>query len=158
MARGRINPRRAKIHRSYTVAEAANLFGAHRNTVRNWIKGGLPVVKTTTETLILGCELQAFLARRQAARRRKCRPGELYCLKCREPRGARPGSLSVVQATPTSANVAALCATCGTRMHRRANLEKLAAAGFGGPPIRLADSHLADRPSPSLNCQITRTA
>lgn len=153
MARGRINPRCAKIHRSYAVADAACLFSVHRNTVRNWIKGGLPVVKTTGETLILGCELQAFLARKQAARRRKCRAGELYCLKCREPRRPRPGSLSVVQVTPVSANVAALCETCGTRMHRRASPKKLADAGFGEAPVQaggLAPSRLAE-PLPELS-------
>ena len=136
MARGRINPRRAKIHRSYTVAEAARLFGVHRNTVRNWIKGGLPVVKTSAEWLILGCELQRFLARKLAARRRKCPSGTLYCLKCREPRRPRLGSVAVVQVTPVSANVAALCETCGSRMHRRASLAKLSAAGFGALPVQ----------------------
>lgn len=136
MARGRINPRRAKIHRSYTVAEAARLFGVHRNTVKNWINGGLSIVKTSREKLILGCELQAFLARKQALRRRKCPSGTLYCLKCREPRLPRPGSLAVVHATPVSANVAALCETCGTRMHRRASLAKLAVTGFGELPLQ----------------------
>jgi hypothetical protein len=33
------NPRLAKIHRNYTVEEVANVFGVHRNTVRQWIKG-----------------------------------------------------------------------------------------------------------------------
>jgi hypothetical protein len=36
------NPRRAKIHRNYTVAEIATLYTVHRNTVREWIKHGLP--------------------------------------------------------------------------------------------------------------------
>jgi hypothetical protein len=136
VARGRLNPRRAKIHRSYSIAEAAGLFGVHRNTVRNWIASGLPVVNTSVGLLLLGCELQGFLARKQAARRRKCVPGTLYCLKCREPRRPRSGSVAVAQVTPVSANVAALCETCGTRMHRRASLERLAAAGFGAAPVQ----------------------
>ena len=37
------NPRLAKIHRNYTVEEIANLFGVHKNSVRNWVKGGLPI-------------------------------------------------------------------------------------------------------------------
>lgn len=131
MAGGRLNPRRAKIHRSFTVAEVAALFGVHRNTVRNWMKSGLPSVRTTGGVLILGRELRAFLERRQAVRRRTCGPGRLYCLKCREPRAPRPGSAVVARLTPTTADVAALCGACGTRMHRRANLEKLAKSGFG---------------------------
>ncbi len=131
MARGRLNPRRAQIHRSYSVAEAANRFDVHRNTVRNWIKHGLPVVKTSSGLLILGRDLREFLERRQARRQRKCGPGTLYCLKCREPRRPRPASVAVVQVTATTANVAALCEACGSRMHRRASLENLGAAGFG---------------------------
>ncbi|MEO7863683.1 MAG: helix-turn-helix domain-containing protein, partial [Nitrospirales bacterium] len=36
------NPRLVKIHRNYTVEEIANLFGIRRNTVREWVKRGLP--------------------------------------------------------------------------------------------------------------------
>ena len=133
MARGRLNPRRAQIHRSYSIAEAAVRFSVHRNTVRNWIKRGLPVVHASSGLLILGRELGPFLERAKAARRRKCGSGELYCLKCREPRRPRMGSLSVVLVSLSAANVAALCQTCGTRMHRRSSPGKLAAAGFCAP-------------------------
>ena len=34
----RLNPRRVKIHRSYTVEEVAMLFRVHKNTVRAWLK------------------------------------------------------------------------------------------------------------------------
>ena len=44
MAKTRLNPWLAKIHRNYTVEEAARLYGLHRNTVRQWIKRGLPVI------------------------------------------------------------------------------------------------------------------
>ncbi len=133
MARCRLNPRRGQIHRSYSVAEAAVRFGVHRNTVRNWIRQGLPVVETSSGLLILGRDLRAFHERRQAARRRKCAPGTLFCLKCREPRRPGIGSVAVVQVTTTTANVAALCEACGSRIYRRASLERLAAAGFSEP-------------------------
>ncbi len=133
MSRGRLNPRRAKIHRSYSVAEAAVLFGVHRNTVRNWIRHGLPVVKTSSGLLILGRDFRPFLEQRQATRRRKCGPGELYCFKCSEPRRPRPGSLSVVQVTPTASSVIAQCEACGTRMRQCVGSEKLAALGCAGP-------------------------
>ena len=57
----RPNPRLVKIHRNYTVEEIACLFGIHKNTVRSWIKMGLPVTDNCRPQLILGSELAAFL-------------------------------------------------------------------------------------------------
>lgn len=136
MARGRFNPRRAKIHRSYSVAEAAVLFGVHRNTVRNWIKHGLPVIQTSGGVLILGRYLGPFLERRQAARSRKCGPAELYCLKCREPRRPRLESLSVFEVATSKPNVIGECEVCGKRMRQCVGAQKLAALGLAGPTPR----------------------
>ena len=41
MANRRINPRHIKIHYSYTVKDAADALGTHKNTIRLWIKQGL---------------------------------------------------------------------------------------------------------------------
>jgi predicted ArsR family transcriptional regulator len=43
MANRRIDPRRIKTHFPYTVEEAADALGVHKNTVRMWIKAGLEV-------------------------------------------------------------------------------------------------------------------
>lgn len=122
----RVDPRRAKLHRSYTIAEAAELLGIHRNTVRNWIKAGLPVVCCGRRQLILGWQLRDFLAQRQALRRRACGPGQLYCLRCREPRKPRQGSVHWVETTQPTVNLTALCGTCGARMNRRSSLRTVA--------------------------------
>jgi len=58
---GRCNPNKAKIHRSYTVEEIACLFSIHKNTVREWIKKGLPVCDNQKPMLILGAELREFI-------------------------------------------------------------------------------------------------
>ena len=55
------NPRLVKIHRNYTVEDVANLLGVHKNTVREWIKQGLPKIDDKRPMLILGCDLFAFL-------------------------------------------------------------------------------------------------
>ena len=62
----RLNPRRVKIHRSYTVDEAAMLFRVHKNTVRTWLKSGLHPIDGRRPILILGRQLVRFLhARRE---------------------------------------------------------------------------------------------
>ena len=61
MATRHPNYRLAKIHRNYTVEEVARLFGVHRNTVREWIKRGLPTSDDKRPKLILGRDLIAFL-------------------------------------------------------------------------------------------------
>jgi excisionase family DNA binding protein len=123
------DPRRAKVHYNYTVAEAANLFGVHRNTVRAWTKAGLETVKAGRVLLILGDTLQDFLEKRRKARRCKTPPGWLYCFRCRTPRPPALGMVELIQAGAGTANVRAVC-ECGALMHRRVSLARIVQAGF----------------------------
>jgi hypothetical protein len=59
------NHRHVKGHRSYTVEEIAGLFNIHKNTVREWVKAGLPTSDDRRPMLILGHELIAFLQARR---------------------------------------------------------------------------------------------
>ena len=86
MATRRPNHRLAKIHRNYTVEEVAKLLGVHRNTVRHWLKQGLPTNDRKRPTLILGRDLGVFLQARRSKNKRRCQPGEIYCVRCRAPR------------------------------------------------------------------------
>lgn len=129
--RATLDPRRAKAHHNYTVAEAAKLFGVHRNTVRAWIKAGLETVKAGRLILILGCALRAFLEKRRKVRRCKTPPGWMYCLGCRAPRAPAHGMAELIDGRAGTGNVRAICGECGALMHRRVNLAKLDKAGFG---------------------------
>jgi hypothetical protein len=48
-----------KIHRSYTIAEAAAVLGAHKHTVR-WIAAGLRTTDDKRPFLIHGNDIRAF--------------------------------------------------------------------------------------------------
>lgn len=117
--------KRARKHRSSTVAEGARLYGVHRNTVRHWMKSGLAVVRAGGLVLILGEELERFRNERKADRRRPCPPGTIYCLKCRELRQPIPASVDQTAANDRTAIVIGLCGACGTRMNRRTRLTDL---------------------------------
>src|SRR5512138_2533452 len=110
----RLNARRVKVHRNYTVEEAAKLFGAHKNTVRNWLKEGLPKIDDHRPILILGRQLASFVHARRLRRRQRCSAGELYCFKCRKPRQLLAGSAEYLPSTGGTGNLRALCSYCGT--------------------------------------------
>ena len=86
MANRRIDPRRIKTHFPYTVEEAADALGVHKNTVRMWIKGGLAVADDRRPTVMSGAAIRAFLENRLKARKSPLKPGEFYCFRCREPK------------------------------------------------------------------------
>jgi excisionase family DNA binding protein len=124
------DPRRAKLHFNYTVAEAAKLFGVHRNTVRAWTKAGLETVKSGHMILILGDALRAFLEKRRQGRRSKTPPGWLYCFRCRAPRPPGLGMVELIQTRAGTGNVRAVCGECDALMHRRVSLARLEQSGF----------------------------
>lgn len=150
---GRINPRRAKLHRSYTAFELADLLDVHRNTVRQWIKGGLPVLDSVRPLLICGSEFQAWWGKRRKATKRPCQPRRLYCFKCREPKVPALGMVEYAATNATTGNLKAMCETCGTMMHRRTRLADIGTLMPGLDVNRtLAPSSIVARPHPSPNC------
>ena len=121
----RPNPHLVKIHRSYTVEEVAKLFGAHKNTVWAWIKQGLPTTDDRRPTLILGRELAAFLRVRRVKNKRSCRPGEIYCVRCRVPTKPAADLVEYQPITEKIGNLMARCPNCNAIMNRRVSLAKL---------------------------------
>jgi hypothetical protein len=119
------NPRLIKIHRSYTVEEVANRLGVHKNAVREWIKRGLPTIDDQRPKLILGSDLITFLQARRAKNKQPCKPGEMYCLRCRIPKTPADNMVDYEPKTETLGNLFAICPDCGAGMNRRVSLAKL---------------------------------
>lgn len=148
----RPNPRLAKIHRSYTVEEIAKLYGVHRNTVRTWIGRGLPTIDQRRPVLVLGSDLAEYLQARRTANKRSCGPGEIYCLRCREPRAPAGGVVRYDPLTPTQGNLVGLCGCCGAGLNRRVSLAKLPLVqGDLSVTLPQAREHIDESPLPSLN-------
>jgi helix-turn-helix protein len=78
--------RRVKALRSYTIDEVARTLEVHRNTVRHWIKAGLPVIDDKRPILMLGADVAKFLLQRRDARRQPCRAGQMLDLRRVTPR------------------------------------------------------------------------
>ena len=159
MAARRVNPRAVKQHRSYSVSELAACFGVHKNTVRHWQRDGLKPLDGGRPVLFQGAIVRAFLAARNASRKRPCPPGTLYCFRCREPRAPVLGIVDFISINDTSGNIRAICATCETVMHRRASKASLASILPGCDfQIVKALPRLSGCSPPSLNCELERQA
>ena len=159
MARHRINPRLVKIHLSYTVDEAARRLRTHKNTIRNWIKLGLPVIDGRRPALVHGRDLAAFIDKRRQSRKQPCPPGHLYCVKCRTPRSPAGQMADYVPMSENSGMLKGLCPECFTLMHRRiaqANLDVVRRNLEIAFPK--GDLRLRERSLPSLNCDSTGTS
>lgn len=152
------NPNLAKKHRSYKVDEAADLYEVHKGTVRNWIKAGLPVLDDEHPMLILGGDLAAFHQARRTKNKRPCKPGEIYCLKCRAPKMPDGGMVDYQPVTEKIWNLVAICPDCYTIMNQRAGLTKLALIrGKTDITLTLAQPHIVESNQPSVNSDLNRS-
>lgn len=155
----RADPRRVKQHRSYTASELAACFGVHKNTVLQWQRAGLKPLDSIRPLLFQGATVRAFLAKRNASRKHPCRPGTLYCFRCRTPRAPALGMLDYQAFTALSGNLKAMCDTCGAMMHRRIRFADLPAK-MPGMEVQVTQGlrRLKGSFSPSLNSDLERQA
>src|SRR5438045_744144 len=120
--RRRPNYRRVKMHRSYTVEEIARLFVCHKNTVRQWVKTGLPTCDDRRPTLIRGRDLMVFLKTCRTKNKRTCKPGEIYCVRCRAPKYPAGGMAEYQIVTEKIGNLLAICPNCDCWINRRVSI------------------------------------
>ncbi len=157
MATRHHNHRLAKIHRNYTVEEIAVLYDVHRNTVREWIKRGLPTSDRKRPLLILGSDLYAFLLARRTKNKRPCRAGEIYCVRCRAPRTPAGNMAEYRPVTATLGNLIGICPCCDCLMYRRVNVAKLPMVR-GELEVTLAQGspRIGESTQPSVNSDLRR--
>lgn len=110
---------RVKRHAVYTVAEAADVTGMHRQTVIRWIRGaGLPAVTDSRPWLIEGAVLKDWLIARRDAGRCRLGPGQFYCLPCRRAVQPDPGLVEIRPHRRGTRQAIGLC-PCGERLVHR---------------------------------------
>lgn len=141
------NYRLVKIHRTYTVEEVASRLGVHRNTVREWVKRGLPTIDRRRPLLVHGRDLVQFLQAQRTKNKRKCQPGEIYCVRCRAPRTPAGDMADYQPLNATLGDLVGICPCCGSMLYRRVNVTKLAQIR-GRLDVRLpqALSHIVESP------------
>ncbi len=157
MSKRHPNPRLIKIHRSYTVEEVARLFDMHRNTVRNWVKEGLATIDDKRPMLILGHDLVAFIKRRRTKNKQKCKPGELYCVRCRVPKFPAGDIAEYSPVTEKFGNLTAICPACDSIMNQRMSWARILEIK-GNLDITFPEElqHIVKRAKPSVNSDLTQ--
>jgi len=122
----RYNPNKCKINRNYTVAEIAVLYDVHKSTVKTWLRRGLKRIDNQRPYIILGSDLKQFIKDRRGINKRSCELGEIYCMKCREPRTPEQGSTVFETETSRYGRIKANCNVCDSAMNRYFRLTDLA--------------------------------
>ncbi len=157
MRRRQANYSRVKIHRSYRVEEVSVLLSVHKNTVRAWVRDGLPTCDRKRPILILGHELRAFLHSRRAKRKRPCQLGEIYCFRCRVPKFPAASMADYRPITNTLGNLTAICPDCECLMNQRVSVSKLRSLqGRLDITFPLALQRLSESHQPSVNSDLQR--
>ena len=156
MSKRHPNPRLAKIHRNYTVDEIAKLYAVHKNTVRAWIKSGLPTSDDLKPLLILGRDLMAYLQAKRVKNKQTCQPGQIYCVRCRVPKVPGGDMAEYKPLTFTSGTLIGICPSCNSMMYRRVNLAKLTQVAANlDLTLPQALLHIRESPNPFVNSDLT---
>jgi hypothetical protein len=149
-ARSRRRPswQQIRIHRQYTIDEAAREISKCRATLRRWLTTGLPALTEKRPVLILGQDLAEFMRARR--KRVRCALDQCYCFKCRVPRKA--ALAEYIPKTAAGGNLIAICEACGRIMNKRMGLAALPALQrLIDVTIRQADPNLTERSDACLN-------
>lgn len=150
------NPSRIREKHCYTVEEAAELLGTHKNTVRLWMKQGLGRIDDTKPHLIHGTDLKSFVTNRQQRAKQPCHAGEIYCFKCRVPRKPWEGLVDVTFLNQKGAQLTGICSVCEGKLNRRTSIAKLVDQAKTFQIQQLVNSSIVVSLPPSLNCYLPR--
>ncbi len=134
------------------MEDIASLFGIHKNTVRAWVKVGLPTSDKKRPMLILGTDLAAFLQVRRMKNKRPCQPGEIYCVGCRAPKFPAGDIAEYLPVTEKFGSLIGICPDCEGIIYRRVSLAKLEQVrGKMNVTFSEAQRQVSERNEPTVN-------
>lgn len=111
----------------YDVQDAAEALGVTPQTVRLWIKDGLPTLNSSRPILIMGFHLRDYIENRFKKTKHKLALGEFYCMRCRVARKPFGMMADYVPLNAQRGRLEALCGVCDARCSRLATEASLLA-------------------------------
>ncbi len=151
------NPNRVKLNRSYTFEELAVVLGVHKNTVSTWVKNGLPCLKERRPFLILGAEARAYLQKQRTAKKQRCKPDELFCMRCKTPTSPAESFVEYLPLSATKGRLTGFCGRCESVVNkfvRYDSLERYSILFDLSVPTEL--EHINDCNNPLLNSDLKK--
>ncbi|MBN8649750.1 MAG: hypothetical protein J0L55_17520 [Caulobacterales bacterium] len=148
----KINAARIRQNRSYDRREISRALAIHKNTISHWVREGLRPMDNQRPELFHGSELVRFIKLRQQKHKSICAENEMYCLKCRAPRTAIIGSVSIEKPNEKTANLIGKCCVCSNTMNRRISVAKVAIFEETFEIKKRQFSHLIEPQDNRLNC------
>ncbi|MCQ8183695.1 helix-turn-helix domain-containing protein [Methylomonas sp. SURF-1] len=146
------NPNRAKIHRNYTVEEIAMLYAVHKNTVRLWIKDGLPTIDRKRPILIAGADLRRYWQSKRTCRKRKCQLFEMYCVRCKVTQRPAENMADYEPLNSDTGRLIGLCPDCGGIINKFVRFNRLdEIRGYLDITQTKALKHISDSNNPLVN-------
>ncbi len=101
------------------------LYAVHKNTVRLWIKDGLPTIDQQRPMLIAGADLRRYWQSKRVSRKRKCQPFEMYCVRCRIPQRPAENMADYEPLNLDTGRLIGLCPDCGGIINKFVRLCRL---------------------------------
>ncbi len=150
------NTRRIKRSYSYYLTEIAELFRIHKNSVRNWIKTGLPLVDGRRPHMVHGSALVIFLDERQSKRKHRCQPHEFFCFKCRLPRPPWEGLADMTITSEKRLQLSGICSTCNTQVFKAGSVAKIPEYAKTFNLQTVQGRHIIERSHPTLMCHFEK--
>lgn len=131
----------------YDVEEVCAMYkrySLHPQTVRQWIKDGLPTIDQRKPTLIYGAELKAFLGKMNSAHKCQTAFDQMFCLKCRDAKTPYQKRVQLEQ-TKNYVKAKAHCLSCKTIMNKTYKMDDVPKLRFifrVGDLLELDDSNI----------------
>lgn len=150
------NPSHIREKHCYTIEEVAALLGAHKNTIRQWVKQGLACIDDARPHLIHGADLKAFIVKKQRQAKKPCGIGEIFCFRCRASRKPCEEMVDVTFLNQKAVQLTGICSVCAGKLNRRSSLAKLPDLAKSFQIQQLINSSIIACLPPSLECYLSK--
>lgn len=153
---GQRNKRKSDLNRIrpshvYSVKRLAETLERREETVRRWIKDGMPTIGFECPYMIDGQEAKHWLNQKWRQRKKPCALDQLYCLPCHSRKHPAQDSVAIIETPDGGLRLEAKCPACGAsiymarKMADKAEITRLMSRFMGN--VR----HLSGYSHPPLN-------